>query len=302
MKPLPMNKIKSFFISALFLAACSAGDNPFDATGTFEATEVIISAEANGKIEKLDIEEGDVLTPDQRVGYIDSTQLYLSKLQLKENKKAVLAGRPDVQTQIQSTKKEIESALIDKKRIENLIKGDVATKQQLDDINSKLAVLEARLAAQKNSLNTSTSMLNEQSSAIQAQLAVIQDQLKKCVLVNPINGTVLTKYARASEISGMGKPLYKIADLTTLTLRAYISGTQLSQVKLGQSLTVMVDADKDSYKSYPGTITWISDKAEFTPKTIQTKDERANLVYAIKIAVKNDGLLKIGMYGEVKLK
>jgi HlyD family secretion protein len=297
-----MNKTKSFFISALFLAACSADENQFDATGTFEATEIIISAEANGKIEKFDIEEGDVLTPGQRVGYIDSTQLYLSKLQLKENKKAVLAGRPDVQTQIESTKKEIESALIDKKRIENLIKGDVATKQQLDDINSKLAVLEARLAAQKNSLNTSTAMLDEQSSAIQAQLAVIQDQLKKCVLVNPINGTVLTKYARASEMSGIGKPLYKIADLTTLTLRAYISGTQLSQIKLGQQLTVMVDADKDSYKSYPGTITWISDQAEFTPKTIQTKDERANLVYAIKIAVKNDGLLKIGMYGEVKFK
>jgi HlyD family secretion protein len=296
-----MNKIK-LFISTLILAGCSAGDNQFDATGTFEATEVIISAEANGKIEKLNIEEGDVLTPGQRVGYIDSTQLHLSKLQLMESKKAVLAGRPDVQTQIESTKKEIESAQIDKKRIENLIKGEVATKQQLDDINAKLAVLEARLAAQKNSLNTSTSTLNEQSSAIQAQLAVTQDQLKKCILVNPINGTVLTKYARASEITGMGKPLYKIADLTTLTLRAYISGTQLSQIKLGQPLTVMVDADKDSYKSYPGTITWVSDQAEFTPKTIQTKDERANLVYAIKISVKNDGLLKIGMYGEVKLK
>ncbi|HUM47190.1 MAG TPA: HlyD family efflux transporter periplasmic adaptor subunit, partial [Chitinophagales bacterium] len=237
-----------------------------------------------------------------RVGYIDSSQLYLSKLQLKENKKAVLAGRPDVQTQIESTKKEIESAQIDKKRIENLVKGEVATSQQLDDINAKLSVLEARLAAQKNSLNTNTTTLNEQSNAIQAQLNIIQDQLKKCVLINPINGTVLTKYARASEITGMGKPLYKIADLSTVNLRAYVSGTQLSQIKLGQSLTVMVDADKDSYKSYSGTITWISDQAEFTPKTIQTKDERANLVYAIKIAVKNDGLLKIGMYGEVKLK
>lgn len=299
----PMKKLKPLFISAsLVFSACGGSDNQFDATGTFEATEIIISAEANGKIEKLDLEEGDVLTPGQRVGYIDSSQLYLSKLQLKENKKAVLAGRPDVQTQIESTKKEIESAQIDKKRIENLVKGEVATSQQLDDINAKLSVLEARLAAQKNSLNTNTTTLNEQSNAIQAQLNIIQDQLKKCVLINPINGTVLTKYARASEITGMGKPLYKIADLSTVNLRAYVSGTQLSQIKLGQSLTVMVDADKDSYKSYSGTITWISDQAEFTPKTIQTKDERANLVYAIKIAVKNDGLLKIGMYGEVKLK
>ncbi|MBL7865341.1 MAG: efflux RND transporter periplasmic adaptor subunit, partial [Cyclobacteriaceae bacterium] len=256
--------------------------------------------EANGRILRLDLEEGDVIPSGKRVGLIDSSQLYLTRQQLLMNRKAILASRPDVQTQIEATKKEIESAQIDKKRIENLIKGEVATQKQLDDVNARLAVLEARLSAQRNSLLTSTASLNEQSSAIDAQLAVLQDQLKRCKLVNPVQGTVLSKYARANEITGVGKALYKIANLDTLVLRAYLSGSQLSQVKLGQQLEVLVDADKDTYKTYPGTIDWISDKAEFTPKTIQTKDERANLVYAIKINVKNDGFLKLGMYGEVK--
>jgi HlyD family secretion protein len=303
MNIMPMKKISIplLFISFLLLA-CSNGDNQFDASGTFEATEIIVSGEANGKIIKLDLEEGDVLVPGQRVGYIDSTQLYLSKIQLRENRKAVLAGRPDSRAQMEATQKEIESTLIDKKRTENLVKGEVATQKQLDDVNAKLAVLEAKLAAQRNSLSTSTETLNEQSNTINAQLAIVQDQLKKCVIVNQVNGTILMKYAQANEMTGVGKPLYKIADLTTVVLRAYISGTQLSQVKLGQTVNVLVDADKDTYKSYSGVVTWISNKAEFTPKTIQTKDERANLVYAIKINVKNDGYLKLGMYGEVKFK
>jgi len=294
-----MKNLHILFV-ALIIAGCNRNTNEFDATGTFEATEVIISSEANGRILRLDLEEGDVIPSGKRVGLIDSSQLYLTRQQLLMNRKAILASRPDVQTQIEATKKEIESAQIDKKRIENLIKGEVATQKQLDDVNARLAVLEARLSAQRNSLLTSTASLNEQSSAIDAQLAVLQDQLKRCKLVNPVQGTVLSKYARANEITGVGKALYKIANLDTLVLRAYLSGSQLSQVKLGQQLEVLVDADKDTYKTYPGTIDWISDKAEFTPKTIQTKDERANLVYAIKINVKNDGFLKLGMYGEVK--
>lgn len=294
-----MKNLHILFV-ALIIAGCNRNTNEFDATGTFEATEVIISSEANGRILRLDLEEGDVIPSGKRVGLIDSSQLYLTRQQLLMNRKAILASRPDVQTQIEATKKEIESAQIDKKRIENLIKGEVATQKQLDDVNARLAVLEARLSAQRNSLLTSTASLNEQSSAIDAQLAVLQDQLKRCKLVNPVQGTVLSKYARANEITGVGKALYKIANLDTLVLRAYLSGSQLSQVKLGQQLEVLVDADKDTYKTYSGTIDWISDKAEFTPKTIQTKDERANLVYAIKINVKNDGFLKLGMYGEVK--
>jgi HlyD family secretion protein len=219
---------------------------------------------------------------------------------LRENQKAVLAGRPDTRTQIEATKKEIENVLLEKKRIENLVKGEVATQKQLDDINSKLAVLEARLAAQQNSLNTTTTTLNEQSNAINIQLAIVQDQLQRCKIINPINGTILAKYAMQNEMTMPGKALYKLADLNTVILRAYISGSQLSQTKLGQQVKVLVDAPDDGYKEYTGTVSWISGKAEFTPKTIQTKEERANLVYAMKINVKNDGYLKLGMYGEVK--
>jgi HlyD family secretion protein len=303
MKTQRMKKSKYLgLLISLLWVSCNNSENKFDATGTFEATEVIISAEATGRIMKLDLEEGDLLTTGQQVGYIDSAQLRLTKLQLRENKKAILAGRPDIGTQMESTRKEIESTLIDQKRIENLVKGEVATQKQLDDVNSKLAVLQARLAAQQSSLGNSTATLNGQSGSVDAQLALIQDQLRKCTITNPVAGTVLSKYAMANEVTGMGKPLYKVADLSVLILRAYVTGSQLPQLKIGQSVTVLVDSDKDNYKSYQGNITWISDKAEFTPKTIQTKDERANLVYAVKINVKNDGYLKIGMYGEVKFK
>ncbi len=284
----------------LTLVSCNNNKNEFDATGTFEANEVIVSAEASGKILAFNLEEGQEIMQGKQIGYIDSVQLHLSKLQLRENQKAVLAGRPDTRTQIEATKREIENVLLEKKRIENLVKGEVASQKQLDDINSKLAVLEARLAAQQNSLSTTTTTLNEQSNAINIQLAIVQDQLQRCKIINPISGTILAKYAMQNEMTMPGKALYKLADLNTVILRAYISGSQLSQTKLGQQVKVLVDAPDDGYKEYAGTISWVSDKAEFTPKTIQTKDERANLVYAMKINVKNDGYLKLGMYGEVK--
>jgi HlyD family secretion protein len=286
--------------AALALAACSSNNGKFDATGTFEATEIIVSSEASGKLLKFVIEEGQIVKSGEAVGIIDSTQLYLTKLQLKENQKAVRASKPDIRTQIEATKKEIENAEFEKRRIENLVKGEVASQKQLDDVNTKLAVLQARLAAQQNSLQTTTATLNEQSSAIDVQLLSVEDQLRKCNIINPIEGTVLTKYAMKDEVTMPGKPLYKIADLSTVILRAYVSGSQLAQFKTGQEVTVLVDAPEGDYKTYMGTITWVSDKAEFTPKTIQTKDERANLVYAVKINVKNDGYLKLGMYGEVK--
>jgi HlyD family secretion protein len=284
----------------LITFACSNGDSDYDATGVFEATETIVSAEASGKLTTFHLEEGQALKAGARVGTIDSTQLHLTRLQLRENQRAVQAGKPDVRTQIEATKREIENAKVEKRRIENLVQGQVASQKQLDDIDTKIAVLEARLAAQKNSLNVTTSTIDEQSNTIDVQLLSIEDQLAKCVITNPVNGTVLVKYAMANEVAVPGKALYKIADLSTLTLRAYVSGSQLPQFKLGQQVQVQVDADNDSYKAYAGKITWVSDKAEFTPKTIQTKDERANLVYAIKIAVPNDGYLKLGMYGEVK--
>lgn len=291
-----------YLLAGLAFVSCNNNNGKFDATGTFEASEIIVSSEASGKLLVFNLEEGQTLKAGDKVGTIDSTQLYLTKLQLRESQKAVLAGRPNTRTQMESTKKEIENVLIEKKRVENLVKGEVASQKQLDDINSKLAVLEARLAAQQNSLGTTTSTLNEQSNAINVQLLSVQDQLKKCNVINPINGTVLTKYAMQNEVTMPGKALYKIADMSTLILRAYVSGSQLSQFKLGQEVNVLIDAPEGEYKTYKGTITWVSDKAEFTPKTIQTKDERANLVYAVKIKVKNDGYLKLGMYGEVKFK
>ena len=293
-------KLSSFHILVtVTLFSCSANKGRFDATGTFEATEVIVASEASGKLLTFNLEEGQLLKGGQKIGAIDSTQLFLTKLQLRENQKAVLAGKPDIKTQMESIKKEIESTLVEKKRIETLVKGEVANQKQLDDIDSKLAVLEAKLAAQQNSLRITTSTLNEQSNAINVNMLIVQDQLKKCNIINPIEGTVLTKYAMQNEMTVPGKALYKIADLSTLILRAYISASQLSLFKLGQPVDVLVDAAEGQYKTYKGTITWVSDTAEFTPKTIQTKEERANLVYAIKITVKNDGFLKIGMYGEV---
>jgi HlyD family secretion protein len=283
------------------LASCNNNGNDHDASGTFEAVETIVSAEASGKILQLNINEGDALKQGAQVGYIDSTQLYLQRLQLLQNKKAILSGSPDVKPQIVVLEKELENALSDKKRIENLVKGEVASQKQLDDINSKIAVLQSKIAALKSEFGTRTSSINEQSNTVQVQLAQINDQLEKCTITNQVNGTVLTKYAEANEMIAVGRPLYKIADLSTLLLRAYVTGSQLTNLKLNQKVTVLIDSGEDAYKEYEGIVEWISSKAEFTPKTIQTKDERANLVYAVKIRVKNDGLLKIGMYADVKL-
>lgn len=283
----------------LALSSCNKQENNNIASGTFEATETIISAEANGKILKLDINEGDELKAGQKVGYIDSTQLYFSKRQLMQNGKAILSGRPNINIQIDALQKELDNAFTDKKRIENLVKGGVATQKQLDDVNAKIAILQSKKEALKSQLSTSSNNLTEQSGTVNLQLAQIEDQLKKCNIVNPVFGTVLTKYANVYEMASMGKPIYKIGDLSTIKLRAYITASQFVKIKIGDKVKINVDTENDNSKSYEGIVEWINNKAEFTPKTIQTKDERANLVYAIKIRVKNDGALKIGMYGEV---
>lgn len=293
------NQIGILLLAAI-IVSCNNKNDLYDASGTFESTEIIVSSQANGQLVQFAVDEGDTLNAGAAVGYVDSTQLHLTKLQLLENQKAILAGRPDVQSQIDATQKQIDNTLLDKQRIENLVKGNVATQKQLDDVNSKLAVLQAQLAAQKSALNNTTTTLNEQGNAVTAQLALINDQLKKCVIVNPINGTVLASYANTSEVTAMGKPLYKIADMSVMELKAYITGDQFAKVKLGQKVKVLVDDGSSKYRTYEGEVDWISNKSEFTPKTIQTKNERANLVYAIKIKVKNDGYIKIGMYGEVK--
>lgn len=287
---------------ACLLNACSSGDNNFDAMGNFEADEVIVSSEAAGKILEFNIEEGQELKEDQVIGYVDSLQLHLKKKQLQSSIKAVLAKQPNVSSQLATIKEQIETAQREKARFEKLLKDDAATQKQVDDLTSQLALYKKQYDALQSSLTTTTNSLRGETMPLSYQVEQLDDQIKKAVITNPINGTVLVKYAEEDEVTAPGKALYKIADLSTLILRAYVSGDQLSALKLGQKVNVLVDAASGDYKTYEGTVSWVSDKAEFTPKTIQTKEERANLVYAIKTKVKNDGFLKIGMYGEVKFK
>lgn len=295
-------QLARFFIASTIVTACISCKGSkihADASGTFEATEVIVSSEANGKILSLNAEEGSTINAEQVIGTIDSTQLYLRKKQLEANVKATANRRPEIGKQIASIQTQIATQKAEKIRFEKLVKAGAANQKQVDDINSGLLVLEKQLIAQQSSLSTSDRGLVEDASALRAQIDQLNDQLSKCRIVNPLKGTILTKYAEANEITAQGKPLYKIADTDRMKLRAYITNGQLSQIKAGQTVKVYIDKGDTDFKEYSGTIVWISDKAEFTPKTIQTKDERANLVYAVKIAVKNDGYIKIGMYGEV---
>jgi len=296
-----MKNIKLLYLltPVLLLLSCSDKEDDFDASGSFEAVETILSAEANGQILLLNVQEGQQLNAGQKVGYIDSTQLHINKLQIQQNKKAVLSGRPKEYIQTESLRKQLANAVLDRNRTEKLVNGGVASQKQLDDAKAKVSTLQAQISAQQSSLQTTTENLTQQGNTIGVQLKGVEDQLSKSVIVNPITGMVLAKYAEQYEMAIIGKPLYKIANIDTLDLRAYITGTQLPQIKVGQQVKVRIDQGAKKYKEYPGTINWISDKSEFSPKTIPTKDERANLVYAIKVRVKNDGYLKIGMYGEV---
>jgi HlyD family secretion protein len=286
--------------TAFFLAGCTHDENTYDATGTFEAVETIISAEATGTIQAFDIREGQVLKRGTQVGYVDSTQLYLKRRQLQAQIRSVLSRQPNISKQLAALVEELQQAEREQKRVGSLLNLEAATQKQLDDATTQVNIVKRKIAAQESSLGITMSSLREETLPLQVQIEQTNDLLDKCRIINAVNGTVLTKYAEAFETTTAGKPLYKIADLSTLVLRAYITGDQFSQLQLNQKVTVLVDAN-DGYKEYPGTVQWISDKAEFTPKTIQTRDERANLVYAVKIGVKNDGFLKIGMYGEVKL-
>ena len=284
---------------ALF-SACGNGAPKYDATGTFETTEVLVSAEASGRLLYFDIEEGMLLKAGEEVGVVDTVQLYLKKQQLEASLKSVEEQRPDILKQVAATKEQISAAQRERNRVANLLKVGAANQKQLDDAEDQLEVLRKQLVAQNSTLSNSHQSLTWQSSSVGIQVAQVEDQLKKCHITSPITGTVLAKYAEAGELTAMGTPLFKVADTEQMYLRAYITSEQLSQVKLGQKVTVFSDYGTDEHKQYPGVVTWISDTSEFTPKTILTKNERANLVYAVKIAVHNDGLLKIGMYGGVE--
>lgn len=285
----------------LLMAACGRNGD-FDATGTFEATEVTVSAEAAGRILDFPLEEGDEVVAGVQVGAIDTVQLYLQRLQLERQRASVRSNRPDVTKQVASLREQIAKQQTERRRVDNLLKDGAATEKQMDDIDAQLKVLSRQLEAQLSTLNNNTASIDENSSAIELQIAQAEDRLRKCRIVSPVTGTVLVKYTEAGELASVGRPLMKVADLEKIYLRAYFTSDQLADMKLGQAVSVTADFGGGQQFDYPGRVSWIAAESEFTPKTIQTRDTRANLVYAVKIAVENDGRLKIGLYGEVKLR
>ncbi|MDR1879457.1 MAG: HlyD family efflux transporter periplasmic adaptor subunit [Tannerellaceae bacterium] len=278
--------------------ACNTNEKAFDASGAFEATEIVVSSEISGKIMELTLEEGDYLKAGACLGYIDSMQLYLKKRQLSAGLKAVDIRKPDIHKQIAALEQQVATARTEQQRMENLVKANAGNQKQVDDIVNQIKYLQKQLDAQYSNLDKTAGSADAEKESLLYQIMQLDDQLQKCRIINPQTGTVLQKYAEPGEVTVAGRPLYKVAEIDVLFLRAYITAGQLSQLKQGQAVRVFADYGTDGRREYPGTITWISDKSEFTPKGIQTKEERANLVYAIKIAVKNDGFLKIGQYGE----
>ena len=291
---------KMILPALLILAGCAGNKTDRDATGTFHATELILSSEIPGQILRLDAEEGSVLTQGQEIGLIDSTQLYLQKQQLTQGIAGVEASKPTVAIQLAPLEEQLAAYRRDRTRIENLREADAANQKQLDDINSAVAALEKQIAAHRNTLTTSLAGADAQAATMRTQMEQLDDRLAKCRIVAPISGTVVAKYAYAGELAAQGRPLLKIADTDNIYLKAYVTSAQLAGVKLGQQARVTADFGGGNTREYDGQVTWISDKSEFTPKNILTSDDRANMVYAVKIAVSNDGYLKIGMYGEVK--
>ncbi|MDR2383640.1 MAG: efflux RND transporter periplasmic adaptor subunit [Prevotellaceae bacterium] len=295
-----MNKYILASVVACIALSCDTKEFKYDASGTFEAREVMVSSEATGLLESFNLREGDSLKQGECLGYVDTVPLYLKKLQILTAQKAVKSRKPDVATQISATKEQIAKAELEKTRVENLFKDNVATQKQLDDAISAVNVLKKNLDAQINSLNISVNSLSEESATYEVQVAQLDYQLSKCKIINPIDGIVLNKYSEEKELVYSGKPLYKIADMKNMFIRVYVVSNQVENIRTGQSAEVFIERN-GAEKVYHGTISWISSKAEFTPKTIQTQDERQNLVYAVKIALENsDGLLKTGMYGDVK--
>jgi len=282
-------------ISIALLTACSGRNDKSDAYGNFEADETIISSEVSGKIIQLDLEEGQEIKAGTIVGIIDTSDYQLKKEQLTAQKNAIASKSGNIASQIEVQQQQKNNLLIDKARIEKLYKDGTATKKQVDDINGSISMVDKQI----QSIQTQNGSVADEILAIVKQIDQISQTIKKCHLSCPVSGTILNKYIEQNELVIPGKSLYKIADLSSVFLRAYISESQLANVKLGQKVEVLIDKGEDNTAKYEGTVTWISSTAEFTPKIIQTKEERVNLVYAIKIKVKNDGALKIGMPGEV---
>ncbi|KQB44557.1 putative ABC transport system, lipoprotein [Flavobacterium daejeonense] len=288
-----MKNIATLIILIGFIS-CNKDNEKADGYGNFEATEITVSAEANGKLLSFNVEEGNQLEANTPIGLIDTTQLYLSKMQLIASQKTIASKSENVLSQNNVLQEQLKTALIEQKRIQNMFAEAAATQRQLDEVNGKVNVLKQQM----NSTKTQNAPIDNEAKSIAVQIKKIEDQIEKSKIINPVKGTVLAKYAEPNEITAFGKPLYKIADISEMTLRVYVSETQLPQLKIGQKVTVKIDTE-NKMKNYEGTVSWISASAEFTPKIIQTKEERVNLVYAIKITVKNDGALKIGMPAEM---
>jgi len=290
---------KNFFFILIIIAlgSCKNNENQPDAWGTFEATEITVSAMANGKILQFNLQEGMLLDSGQLVGFVDTTDLYLKKLQAIDQRNATASKKSDLLAQIAVQEQNRENILVDKKRVENLLRSGAATQKQMDDITGALSLIDRQIMA----IEAQFRGLEDQIRSIGQQIAQLEEAIRNAYIFNPVPGTVLAKFAEPDEVAVFGKPLYKIADLSEMTLRVYVTGAQLPEVVIGQKVTIMYDKNRNENTTTSGIISWVSPTAEFTPKTIQTKEERVNLVYAVKVHVKNDGSMKIGMPGDIKL-
>lgn len=293
-------RVSALLCVVVLLTACNSDDSGYDASGMFEAEEVIVSSEADGKIISFDIEEGALLEPDKVYGLVDTVQLTLKKKQIISGIDAALARKQDVTAQTASLVEQIRSNKSERKRVQNLLEANAANQKQLDDLNTAISILEKELSAAQTTITNANASIDAEVSSMRAQLEQIDNLLQKCYISSPIEGTVLVKYAHKGELTAMGKPLFKVADTKNMVLRAYVTASELTRIKLGQEVTIHISADNENLRSYRGTLSWISSVSEFTPKSIQTKEERSNLVYAVKISFVNDGFAKIGMYGDVK--
>ena len=288
--------LHGMIIGVAFLTSCSSSNDKPDAYGTFEATEIMVSSLATGQIMYFNIEEGQILDSGVVVGFIDTTDLYLRRKQAIETRDATASRKDDVIAQIAVQEQNRINVMVEKNRVERLLKDGAATQKQMDDINASLNIIDKQIG----SLNIQFGGISSQVASINQQIAQLDNSINRSLIINPVKGTVLSKYAEKDEVATFGKPLYKIADLSEITLRAYVGGSQLSNIKLGSGIDVAYDKDQNTNTHIQGIVSWVSPTAEFTPKTIQTKEERVNLVYAVKIKVKNDGSMKIGMPGEIR--
>ncbi|MBD5312910.1 MAG: HlyD family efflux transporter periplasmic adaptor subunit [Duncaniella sp.] len=295
-----MKTIFSLTAAAIIMTACTATPD-YDATGIFEATTVTVSAETSGKILYLGINEGDSVTRGETIAVIDTATLVLQQKQLDSQRQSAESSSPDIAAQAAALRAQIAHQQHECERFSRLLADGATTQKQYDDAQAQLTTLRGQLTALLSTLGKNRSSISDNAVAIQYQSEQIEEQIAKSTVTSPLTGTVLVKYAEPGEFATPGRPLCKLADLDNIYLRSYFTASQLAGIKIGQKVTVIADFGGDEQYEYPGTVRWIAQESEFTPKSIQTKDSRANLVYAVKVAVRNDGRLKLGQYGEVRL-